>query len=308
MTSSSGWQTRAAIIAVAVATVLFVATVFERLTLPTVATVQPSVRANPPSRTNGALPVANDPSIARVRNGEAMAKFVEHAARRNAPLAVELANYANICWRSRSLTRESIQPFLNQSTSYLSEEELAQVLQSFDRLRKYLKEISENRDLCARYGDYLVTNRTDLLLDAALMGDERSRRCFMEAVTLFPIDDRRSASRYRDALYRFADMGLKHGDWSTVLSMRSAFLGLPWVGDGSAISVVEADPAMAYQYTKLVSLGNPGPDGMMPEQAMVEVAKQLPSATVIEGDVWANDIYRRYFSSSTLQKGENACQ
>lgn len=169
----------------------------------------------------------------------------------------------------------------------------------------------QDRALCAGVGDAMLAGLVANIAQAARLGDEQARACYLERGPLY---DARSLIRRPDALrgYRatatqLIDAGLAAGDWRVVDLLQRAYEP---GGQSLLAGLLGADPLQHYRYLKLYRLGAEAHRAGALDQQLRAVAAGLSPAQIAQADAWAQNTLDAGFrgrSTDGTSPGWEAC-
>jgi hypothetical protein len=150
-------------------------------------------------------------------------------------------------------------------------------------------------------------------LRAAQLGDTQAADCYVSAGLTTGgglLDHPEWLQDYKDNAVSLANSAVEQGDWTMVGQLQRAYAQSN--GAGLLSQVTGADPAQAYAYLKLRSLGSVTPQGTsFLNRQLAEAAQGLPTGTISESDTWAQSTYQQYFGANpqiNTPRGLNPCQ
>ncbi|WP_056115683.1 hypothetical protein [Lysobacter sp. Root690] len=169
----------------------------------------------------------------------------------------------------------------------------------------------DSQQLCDGVSDAMLDSLVPNIAQAARLGDERARACYLERGPLY---DARSLLKHPDSIrnYRAAatsmiDAGLAKGDWRVVDLLQKAYEP---GSQGLLAGVVGTDPAQHYRYLKLYRLGAEQHRIAQLDQQLAATAANLSPAQRAEADDWAQTKLRDFRGPSThaTPPGWEACE
>lgn len=210
-------------------------------------------------------------------------------------------------WRNAGATEE----LTRRSTEGMSAAQLRTYQALLDAMELRQQRAQQEQAMCAGVGDDMLASLVGNIAQAARLGDEQARACYLERGPLY---DARSLIRRPDALrgYRAAatqlvEAGLAAGDWRVVDLLQQAYEP----GSKSLLGgLLGADPVQHYRYLKLYRLGAESHRAQQLDQQLAAVAAGLGPAQIAEADAWAQNTLDAGFkgrSTDGTPPGWEAC-
>ncbi|WP_226469367.1 hypothetical protein [Luteimonas panaciterrae] len=170
----------------------------------------------------------------------------------------------------------------------------------------------KNQELCDGVGDEMLGSLVDNIAQAARLGDEDARACYLGQGPLYDarsmLKHPESLRNYRSNASALIEAGLTAGDWRVVDLLQQAYEP----GSQSLLAgLVGADPVQHYRYLKLYRLGAEQHRVARLDQQLAAVASNLTSGQLAEADEWAQRTLQDNFegsSTNTTPPGWEACE
>lgn len=170
----------------------------------------------------------------------------------------------------------------------------------------------KNQELCDGVGDEMLGSLIDNIAQAARLGDEDARACYLGQGPLYDarsmLKHPESLRNYRSNASALIEAGLTAGDWRVVDLLQQAYEP----GSQSLLAgLVGADPVQHYRYLKLYRLGAEPHRAARLDQQLAAVASNLTSGQLAEADEWAQRTLQDNFegsSTNTTPPGWEACE
>lgn len=170
----------------------------------------------------------------------------------------------------------------------------------------------KNQELCDGVGDEMLGSLVDNIAQAARLGDEDARACYLGQGPLYDarsmLKHPESLRNYRSNASALIEAGLTAGDWRVVDLLQQAYEP----GSQSLLAgLVGADPVQHYRYLKLYRLGAEPHRAARLDQQLAAVASNLTSGQLAEADEWAQRTLQDNFegsSTNTTPPGWEACE
>ncbi|WP_149194290.1 hypothetical protein [Luteimonas suaedae] len=232
--------------------------------------------------------------------------FAELQARANAgdaSAAARLVRDLGRCRRLRGSERKetaAIDAFTRREVEGMSAAQLRTYQHHLDAMELRQDAIGMDQALCAGVNEKMLATLVDNLAQAAMLGDEDARACYLERGPL--LDTRRLLDRpeslraYRSHVPRLIEAGLGAGDWRVVDLLQRAYEP---GAQGLLAGFVGADPALHYRYLKLYRLGAERHRVAMLDRKLASAAVGLSRAQVAEADEWAQRTLRNHFQGDS---------
>lgn len=169
----------------------------------------------------------------------------------------------------------------------------------------------KNQELCDGVGDEMLGSLVDNIAQAARLGDEDARACYLGQGPLYDarsmLKHPESLRNYRSNASALIEAGLTAGDWRVVDLLQQAYEP----GSQSLLAgLVGADPVQHYRYLKLYRLGAEQHRVARLDQQLAAVASSLTSGQLAEANEWAQRTLQDNFegsSTNTTPPGWEAC-
>lgn len=210
-------------------------------------------------------------------------------------------------WRNKGVTGD----LANKKTDGMSPEQLRTYQILFDTMKVRQQSVHENQALCAGVSDEMLDTLVPNLAQAARLGDEDARACYLGRGPLY---DARSLlahpetlQAYRNNTSAMMEAGLAAGDWRVVDLLQQAYEP---GAQGLLAGLVGADPVQHYRYLRLYRLGAEQHRVARLDQQLAAAAANLTSAQLADADQWAQTTLRGNFkgdSTSATPQGWEAC-
>lgn len=184
-----------------------------------------------------------------------------------------------------------------------------------DFVQRNLDYTRNNAAMCADLSSEDMTTLVPATLEAAQLGDAQAANCYVGAnLNNWPglLDNPQWIQDYKSNALNLANSAVQQGDWGMVTLMASAYNG----GSRNMLNQLTGNnPAQAYTYAKLMSLGQPTGANAPPHAGanLSNLANQLTPEQIQTADAQAQQMYQQYFNSTPRQSGEagnpmRACQ
>jgi len=258
-------------------------------------------------------PVALPPPDASLTQTYATLK--ERADAGDAPAASRLYRDVSRCLHARDVLTNQTHAaswMLEDDTSKLDANQLSRREQRLATIEDELSKARTASNLC----EGVLPEQLQLApvaLRAAQLGDTRAADCYVSAGLTTGgglLDHPEWLQDYKANAMSLANAAVEQGDWAMVGQLQRAYAQS--TGAGLLSQVTGADPAQAYAYLKLRSLGSATPQGTsFLNRQLAEAAQGLPTGAVTEGDTWAQSTYQQYFGTNpqiNTPRGFNPCQ
>ena len=215
---------------------------------------------------------------------------------------------AQHCFSARQAVRmlpRSANFFLEEDTSKLSAEELSQREKHLANLEEHLAKVRAQNELCEGLSDEQL-QLAPLALQAAQLGDAAASDCYVSGILLYSgglLDHPEWLTQYKSNAMTIAQAALEHGDWRMVATLRDAY--------GQTLSVVPlgqltgGDAVQYYRYLKLQLLGASEKNAAALVRQLADAAQSLTTADQNAGDVWAQEMYSRFFGGTSEPVDQN---
>lgn len=184
-----------------------------------------------------------------------------------------------------------------------------------DFVQRNLDFVKSHEALCANLSADDMASLVPATLQAAQLGDAEAANCYVGAnLNNWPglLNNPQWVQDYQSNALALANSALQQGDWSMAMLMAQAY-------GGSSRNLLNqltgSDPAQAYVYAKLMSLGQPAgtPASQRSTNALSNFSSQLTPEQIQAADAQAQQMYQQYFNSTPRQTGDvanamRACQ
>lgn len=243
--------------------------------------------------------------------------FIELQARANAGDAVaatRLFRDLDRCnrlrgseWRNKGVTGD----LASKKTAGMSPEQLRTYQILFDTMKVRQQSVHENQALCAGASDEMLDTLVPNLAQAARLGDEDARACYLGRGPLYDarslLAHPESLQAYRNNTSAMMEAGLAAGDWRVVDLLQQAYEP----GAQSLLAgLVGADPVQHYRYLRLYRLGAEHHRIARLDQQLAAAAANLTPVQLADANEWAQTTLRGNFkgdSTSATPQGWEAC-
>jgi len=237
------------------------------------------------------------------------------AAAGDAPAASRLYRDVGRCLHSRDVLTNQARAaswMLEDDTSKLDANQLARREQRLATIQDELSKARATGSLCEGITPEQL-QLAPVALRAAQLGDTQAADCYVSAGLTTGgglLDHPEWLQDYKTNAMSLANSAVEQGDWAMVGQLQRAYAQSP--GAGLLSQVTGADPAQAYAYLKLRSMGSVTPQGTsFLSRQLVDAAQNLPADAVTQGDTWAQGAYQTYFGANPqidTPRGFNPCQ
>ncbi|WP_242112567.1 hypothetical protein [Luteimonas aquatica] len=171
--------------------------------------------------------------------------------------------------------------------------------------------VRQDQALCEGVSDEMLGNLVDSMAQAAKLGDEEARSCYLASGPLYDmrnmVQNPESLRNYRSNAAGMIKTGLASGDWRVVDLLQRAYEP----GAQSLLAgLMGADPVQHYRYLKLYRLGAEPHRALQLDRQLAASAASLNQAQLAEADEWAQRTLRGNFegnSTNTTPPGWEAC-
>lgn len=268
----------------------------------------PDFNAPPKIIKGGVLPTAGTPLK------DTFAKLQARANAGDVDAAGRLLRDLNQCTHLRATqwkNANATDTLTRKSTEGMSAAQLRTYQMLLDAVELRRQAESNSQQLCDGVNDAMLDSLVPNIAQAARLGDERARACYLERGPLY---DARSLIKHPDSIrnYRAAatsmiDAGLAKGDWRVVDLLQKAYEP---GAQGLLAGVVGTDPAQHYRYLKLYRLGAEPHRVAQLDQQLAAIAANLSPAQRADADDWAQTKLRDFQgpSTQTTPPGWDACE
>ncbi|QWF17767.1 hypothetical protein [Lysobacter capsici] len=268
----------------------------------------PDFNAPPKVIKGGVLPTAGTPLK------DTFAKLQARANAGDVDAAGRLLRDLNQCTQLRATqwkNANATDTLTRKSTEGMSPAQLRTYQMLLDAVELRRQAESNSLQLCDGVNDAMLDSLVPNIAQAARLGDERARACYLERGPLY---DARSLLKHPDSIrnYRAAatsmiDAGLAKGDWRVVDLLQKAYEP---GAQGLLAGVVGTDPAQHYRYLKLYRLGAEQHRIAQLDQQLAAIAANLSPAQRADADDWAQTKLRDFRgpSTNTTPPGWDACE
>lgn len=210
-------------------------------------------------------------------------------------------------WRNTGVTGD----LASRKTDGMSPEQLRTYQILFDTMKLRQQSVHENQGLCAGASDEMLDTLVPNLAQAARLGDEDARACYLGRGPLYDtrslLAHPESLQAYRNNTSAMIDAGLAAGDWRVVDLLQQAYEP----GAQSLLAgLVGADPVQHYRYLRLYRLGAEQHRVPRLDQQLAAAAANLTATQLADANEWAQTTLRGSFkgdSTSATPQGWEAC-
>ena len=200
---------------------------------------------------------------------------------------------------------------VNRNTDGMSPEQLRTYQMLLDAMELRQQRARKSQEQCAEVSDEMLDTLIVSLTQAARLGDEDARACYLGRGPLY---DARSLlnhpgllQNYRNDASTMIDAGLAAGDWRVVDLLQQAYEP----GAQSLLAgLVGADPVQHYRYLRLYRLGAEQHRIARLDQQLAAAAANLTPVQLADANEWAQTTLRGNFkgdSTSATPQGWEAC-
>jgi hypothetical protein len=222
--------------------------------------------------------------------------------------ASRLFTEAQRCFSARQEVRmlpRSANFFLDEDTSKLSAEELSQHEKHLANLEQRLAKVRAESALCEGLSDEQL-QLAPLALQAAQLGNAAASDCYVSGILLYTgglLDHPEWLAQYKNNAMTIAQAALERGDWRMVAALRDAY--------GVTLSIFPlgqltgGDAVQYYRYLKLQQLGATDKNSAALDRQLADAAQSLTAVDQNAGDAWAQEMYLRFFSSTSAPADQN---
>lgn len=211
-------------------------------------------------------------------------------------------------WKNAGTTNELIR----KSTDGMSAAQLRTYQLRLDAIELREQRQRQNQAMCAGVNDKMLDSLVPNIEQAARLGDEQARACYLERGPLY---DARSLLKrpdslreYRNTAAAMIETGIASGDWRVVDLLQQAYEP----GSQSLLAgLVGTDPVQHYRYLKLYRLGAEDHRAAGLDQQLAATAANLTAAQLAQADAWASNTLQQGFrgnSTNSTPQGWNACE
>jgi len=204
---------------------------------------------------------------------------------------------------------------LNQNPSQMSPAALQGNDRMLGMMQKNLDFAQDNAALCADLTTGDLASLVPATLQAAQLGDPQAADCYVGAnLNNWPglLDNPNWISDYKSNALPLANAAIQQGNWTMAGLLAAAYNG---AGRSNMLTqVTGTDPAQAYSYLKLLSMGQQPSSNATNRinTGLTNLAGQLSPEQIQAADTWAQGTYQQYFSNAPPPTGVNntmrACQ
>jgi hypothetical protein len=179
-----------------------------------------------------------------------------------------------------------------------------------DFVQRNLDFTRNNAAMCADLSADDMANLVPATLQAAQMGDAQAANCYVGAnLNNWPglLDNPQWIQDYKSNALGLANSALQQGDWAMATLMAQAYGGNPRTSN-MLNQLTGTNPAQAYTYAKLMSLGQPSgtPPSTRSTNALSNLSSQLSPDQIQAADAQAQQMYQQYFNATPRQTGDVA--
>lgn len=209
-------------------------------------------------------------------------------------------------WKNAGATGDLV----GKKTDGMSPAQLRTYQALLDAMELRQQGVRKDQEMCAGVSDEMLDSLVANIEQAAKLGDERARACYLGSGPLY---DARSLLKHPESLRNYRSnasamiaAGLAAGDWRVVDLLQQAYEP----GAQSLLAgLVGADPVQHYRYLKLYRLGAEQHRAARLDQQLAAAAANLTSAQIAEANEWTQTNLRNFNSNSTgsTPPGWDAC-
>lgn len=210
-------------------------------------------------------------------------------------------------WKNAGATGDLI----GNKTEGMSPEQLRTYQMLLDAMELRQQRVRKDQETCAGVSDEMLDSLVANIAQAAKLGDERARACYLGSGPLY---DARSLLKHPESLRNYRSnasamiaAGLAAGDWRVVDLLQRAYEP----GAQSLLAgLVGADPVQHYRYLQLYRRGAEQHRIAKLDRQLAAAAANLTSAQLAEADEWTQTTLRNNFNSSSTSAtppGWEAC-
>ncbi|MBT2745790.1 MULTISPECIES: hypothetical protein [unclassified Lysobacter] len=211
-------------------------------------------------------------------------------------------------WKSEGATND----LTRKSTDGMSAAQLRTYQLQLDAMELRQQGVRKNQALCAGVGDKMLDALVPSIAQAARLGDEQARACYLDRGPLYDarslIKHPESLRNYGNAASALIDSGLAAGDWRVVDLLQQAYEP----GAQSLLAgLIGADPVQHYRYLKLYRLGAESHRVAQLDRQLDAIASSLSPGQLVEANEWAQTTLRQNFKDSSTQTtppGWDSCE
>ena len=202
-----------------------------------------------------------------------------------------------------------VERLLDENSDNISAEQRDRALAN---LQQDLDSARQSEALCAGIGDAQLQDVVPLTLRAAQLGDDAAANCYVGGALMQTngvLDHPEWLTQYKQNALDLANAAIERGDWTMAGQMQFAYA--QYFRTSLLSQLVGDHPELNYQYLKLRRLGANEEDAAFLDQELKVASKNLPADAITDGDVRAQDMYQRYFSSTPenhVVHNVNTCQ
>jgi len=177
-----------------------------------------------------------------------------------------------------------------------------------DFVQRNLDFTKNNAAMCADLSADDMASLVPATLQAAQLGDSEAANCYVGAnLNNWPglLNNPQWVQDYQSNALNLANSALQQGDWSMAMLMAQAYGGS---SRNLLNQVTGSNPAQAYTYAKLMSLGQPtgSPASQRSTNALSNFSSQLTPDQIQAADAQAQQMYQQYFNNTPRQTGDVA--
>ena len=193
-----------------------------------------------------------------------------------------------------------VKRMLTQNTANMSAQQIALRENMLGQMQHQLDEARHNQSFCEGLTGAQLNQLLPMAFRAAQLGDNEAADCYIGGQFLMQdgiLDHPEWLTQYKQNAMNVADEAVQRGDWTMVAQLRAAYAGTFDLDDFSQITGY--DPALQYRYLKLQRLGAEAKDAEFFQSEIGALTPSLGETDITNGDAWAKDTFRRYFSNRT---------
>lgn len=177
-----------------------------------------------------------------------------------------------------------------------------------DFVQRNLDFTKNNAAMCADLSADDMASLVPATLQAAQLGDPEAANCYVGAnLNNWPglLNNPQWVQDYQSNALNLANSALQQGDWSMAMLMAQAYGGS---SRNMLNQLTGSNPAQAYTYAKLMSLGQPtgSQTSQRSNNALNNFSSQLTPDQIQAADAQAQQMYQQYFNNTPRQTGDVA--
>lgn len=272
------------------------------------AAAEPAAEAWPTPIKGGLLPAPNAPLKDHFAQLQARANAGDAAAATRLVRDLDRCNrLRGAQWRNAGAT----EALTARSTEGMTAAQLRTYQTLLEAMELRQQREREERAACAGVDERMLASLTATIAQAAQLGDEQARACYLERGPLYDprglIRQPEALRSYRASAARLIENGLAAGDWRVVDLLQRAYEP----GSTSLLGgLLGADPLQHYRYLKLYRLGAEAHRAAELDRQLAAAAAGLAPAQRAQADAWAQNTLEAGFrgrSTDGTAPGWEAC-